>query len=93
MPAYDQNSFTGPQPGSSGSAASARAVTPNDSTNLSYGPARALYVGGAGDVTVIAEFDAGAVTFTAVPAGFILPVRVTRVMAAGTTANAIVALY
>ena len=67
------------------------AVTPSDSTDI--GPARALYVGGAGDVAIIAKGNTAAETLTAVPAGAILPIRVTKVMSTNTTATAIVALY
>ena len=64
--------------------------------------ARALYVGGAGNVAVdmlgtVSGGQAGAtgVVFTAVPAGTILPVSVRRVLnvGAGTTATNIVALF
>lgn len=65
------------------------AVTKSDSTVLSF---QAIYVGGAGDVAISpSESDSGdAVTFTAVPAGAILPVRGRRVMSTNTTATAIV---
>jgi len=67
------------------------AVTPSDATDLTG--ARALYVGGTGDVAVRCIFTStSTVTFVAVPAGTILPLRVTRVMAA-TTATSIVAIY
>lgn len=67
------------------------AVTPSDSTDLTG--ARALYVGGGGDLALRAIHSASAtVTLTAVPGGTIIPVQVTRVMAA-TTATGIVALY
>ena len=67
------------------------AVTPSDSTDLTG--ARGLLVGGAGDVAVrmIGDPDT-TVTLTGVVAGAILPLRVTRVMAA-TTATNITALY
>ena len=69
----------------------AGAITPHDSTLLPR-LTRAIYVGGNGDVTVL--FPGGAVvTFTAVPIGTILPIRVARVNATATTATAMVALY
>ena len=72
-------------------AASAAAVTPNDSVDLDP-PARALYIGVAGDVKVD-MFGAGtAVVFTAMPVGE-HPIRVTRVYSTDTTATNIVALY
>jgi len=67
------------------------AVTPHDTTNLTV-PARALYVGGAGNLVAI-NGSGTAVTFTGLLAGTILPIRTTRVNATNTTASAIVALY
>lgn len=64
-------------------------VTPHD-TNLLEFTTRALYVGNAGDVRV-SPADGGAdVTFFGVDG--VLPIRVRRVLAAGTTATAIVGL-
>jgi hypothetical protein len=80
------------------------AVTPNDTQDLtnpsgnntpSY--AKALYVGGAGNLAVITAGDGTnsgqgtAVTFLNVPVGW-FPVQVRRVMNANTTASDIVAL-
>jgi hypothetical protein len=67
------------------------AITPADATDLSALGIRALWVGGVGNVTVIAANDTTAVTLTAVPAGTLLPILVDRVMTA-TTATAIVGL-
>lgn len=67
------------------------AVTPSDATLLDM--TRGLYVGGAGAVAVLGWDDSVAVTFAAVPAGTILPVRVKKVMSTNTTATNIVALY
>lgn len=72
-------------------AVKAAAVTKSDDTVLSA--TRALYVGGSGDVAVIMVDDTTAVTFSAVPAGTILPLRVTKVMATNTSAANIVALW
>ena len=69
----------------------AAAVTPNDSTDLSK-PARALYIGGAGDVKLNTEAGT-TVTFTGLAAGSVLPVRATRVHSTDTTATNIVAIY
>lgn len=71
-------------------AVGAFAVTKSDSTILAG--VRALYVGGAGDVAVMPVGSTTAVTFSAVPAGSILPVRVSKVMSTNTTATLIVAL-
>lgn len=74
---------------SSGVASTAFAVTPHNSTDFAT-PARGLYVGTTGNVVVVTT--TGAVTFTAVPAGAILPVECTRVNSTGTTASNIVGL-
>ena len=75
-------------------ATSASAVTPSNTTILPD-VTRYVYVGGAGNLTVVMWGDATAtpVLFTAVPAGTTLPIAVVQVMATGTTATAIVALY
>jgi hypothetical protein len=70
-------------------AAGAFAITTSDTGNF-Y--ATALYVGTGGDVKVDTEADDSAVTFTGVPSGSVLPVRVKRVYATGTTASNIVGL-
>ena len=67
------------------------AVTPSDSTDLTT-LARAIYVGGAGNVVAV-QHDGTAVTFTAVPAGTVLPIAVRRINSTSTTAAAIVALH
>jgi len=66
----------------------AEAVTPSDATVLN--PTDAVWVGGAGDLVVVTESGAS-VTF-AVQAGTLLPLSVTKVMAA-TTATGILACY
>jgi hypothetical protein len=82
---FDTGSYRGP-------AADARAVTPADNTALPQGIAKRLYVGGAGDVTVVTL--AGTVaTYKAVPVGTYLRVFVQGVQATGTTATNIVAEY
>lgn len=70
----------------------AAAVTPSDSGNLPASPASAIWVGGAGNLTVI-MYNGATVTFTAVPAGTLLLIRVKQVKATLTTATLIVALY
>jgi hypothetical protein len=69
----------------------AAAVTPSDSTDLATA-ARALYIGGAGDVALV-TVGGDTVTFSALPAGAILPVRVARVRSTNTTATNIIALW
>lgn len=53
--------------------------------------ARSLYIGGTGNVKVDTPVSSG-VVFQSVPAGFILPVCVTKVYRTGTTATNIVAI-
>lgn len=69
----------------------AAAVTPSDTIEL--GPCKALYIGGAGNVSVWMPGRESPVTFFAVPVGTVLPVSARRVLATGTTATNIVALY
>lgn len=66
------------------------AITPG-SDELAVYP-RALYVGVAGDVEVTMLGDGVSATFVGVPAGTILPIRVSHVTA-GTTADSILGLY
>jgi hypothetical protein len=76
--------------GSMGACEALVAITPNDSTDLGE-VTRALYVGTAGDVKVMC-LDSSQVTFTAVPAGTVLPVRIKRVMNTGTTAGSLIGM-
>ncbi len=69
----------------------AAAVTPNDSTDLTF-VTRALYVGAAGTVVVDMAESGTSISFVGVPAGTFLPIRAKRVRATGTTATSIVAL-
>jgi len=63
--------------------AGAVAVTPHDTTFVDL---VGFYVGVTGDVTV--QCVAGtSITFTACPAGMIVPLRVVRIMSTGTTAT------
>lgn len=65
-------------------------VTPSDGTPFAVTP-KALFVGGAGNL--IAKGSDGTSATFAVAAGQILPIRPQYVMATGTTATGIVALY
>lgn len=67
------------------------AVTPSNTTDLTN-VTRALYIGGAGDVTVDMP-DGSTVLFANALAGTILPIRVKRVRSTGTAATGIVALF
>lgn len=66
------------------------AITPSDSTNLTN-MAKSLYIGGAGNVSLITA-KGTTVSFVGLPAGSLIPVQVSRVMATGTTATNIVGL-
>lgn len=66
------------------------AVTPHDTTTLAR-ISRGIYVGVAGNVTVLTE-QGQTVTFVGVPAGTILPIRVQRVNSTNTTATTMLAL-
>jgi len=69
----------------------AAAVTPSDSAQISP-VARALYVGGSGDIKLVTQ-GGTTVTFQDIVAGSILPVRATKVFSTDTTATNIVALF
>lgn len=73
--------------------ANAKAVAGGGATV--FNPPLQLYVGSAGNITVVPYGNVGdaTVTFTAVPAGTILPVLVKQVVAAGLTAGALVGTW
>lgn len=82
-----------PQP-TPGPATRAADVTPNDDNDLPV-ITNGLWVGGAGDVTVIPanNSDSEPVLFAAVAAGTLLPLSVRRVMDTGTDATLIKAFW
>ncbi len=82
--------FEGYSPTLISPASSAAAVTPGASALANT--ARALYVGGAGDLEVT-MLGGQTVIFSSVPAGSIIAVRATHVLNANTTASGIVALW
>ncbi len=67
------------------------AISPHNSNPLTR-VTRAIYVGGAGDITLITE-KGDEVLFKAVPVGTILPVRASIVKATGTGATFLLGLY
>lgn len=73
-------------------AANAVAVTPNDSTDLTY-VSRGIYCGTAGNLAVIMAGNGATVTFVGLAAGSVLSVRASRVMATNTTITSIVNLF
>ncbi len=66
------------------------AITPDDDADLPEAT-RAIFVGAAGAVSAILVSGA-TVTLAGIPAGTVLPVRATRVLATATTAGALVGL-
>ena len=68
------------------------AISPNDTTALTA-LTRAIYVGGAGDISLILAGDTAAVTFKAVPVGTTLDVCASLVKSTGTTATNLLGLY
>ncbi len=80
------------QTGLDSPASNAAAVTPSDTVDLAD-VTRGVYVGVAGDVKVNMATSGTSIVFTAVAAGSILPIRVTRILATGTTATNIVAVW
>lgn len=77
---------------SDGPAVDAKSVTPDDSNDLTRSPARALWVGGAGNLNVD-TLEGTTVVITGVAAGTIVPIAVKRVRNTSTTATSILALY
>ena len=74
-------------------ATKAFAITPDDNTDFAF-TTRALYTGKGGTLVAILADDATEVTFSSLPAGLVLPCRIRRVKATGTTASMdLVGLY
>lgn len=69
-------------------------VTPSDAADLPQ-TAKALWIGGSGTVQVVAVDDTGntGVALGTLGPGTVVPIRVRRVLATGTTASPILALY
>ncbi len=65
-------------------------ITPSDTKPISR--TRALYIGIGGDLAV-AMADHSKAKFIGIKSGAVLPLRVQAVLASGTTATGIVALY
>lgn len=89
-----ENKFQGVNDAVWGPARDLYAITPSDAVDFVNAGIylRRLYVGGAGNLAVIAIDDSAPVTFLNVPAGTTLEVRVRAVMATGTTATGIVGM-
>lgn len=71
-------------------ASTAFTITPDDVTDLPE-ITRSVFVGSAGNVSVVMHSGAQ-LTFQGLAAGTILPIRIRRLRATGTTATAIVGL-
>jgi hypothetical protein len=78
-----------PMPTKSG-ATGAAPITPNDTTDIAT--TKGVYVGGSGNLTAIMS-NGDTVTFIGMSAGMIHPLEVTRILATGTTATNLVAVY
>lgn len=65
-------------------------VVPSDSVPFAVS-IKALYVGGAGDVTAV-MLDGAVVVFKAVPLGTVLPITASRINSTATTATLMVGL-
>jgi hypothetical protein len=65
-------------------------ITPHDTNELAY-VTRAIYVGGAGDITFTTK-GGESVTLKAVPVGTVLPIRA-KLVTTATTATFLVGLY
>ena len=67
---------------------SASAITPNDSTDMATYP-KAVMIAAAGDAVVLParNADGATVTLTGMPAGYVIPFTVRRVLSTGTTAT------
>lgn len=76
------------QPGFPGNAV---AITKSDTTT--YDPPVTVYVGGDGNVAIVAAGGGSAVTFTGLKAGAIVPCMAYKVMSTNTTATALVGIY
>jgi hypothetical protein len=67
-------------------------ATPSDSTDITNGITRAIYVTGAGNVNVNLE-SGGTAVLTGLSAGQYVRVAVSRILATSTTATGVFALY
>lgn len=89
MPATD--TFSDHSTGLTGPVSAAEHITPSNSTDLSH-VTRALYIGGSGDVQVTLA-KGQTVTLAAAAGGAFYPLRITRVLATGTTATGLVGFF
>jgi hypothetical protein len=83
--------FTDRAQSQTGPASLLRPVVPDDAADLPDGAARSLFVGGGGALAVV-DISGRTATILSAPYQY-HPIRVRRVLATGTTATAILALY
>lgn len=91
MPAPEQDAYGQSIP-NWGPGSKLVSITPGDSTDLTASRIRAIYVGGAGDISITALNDTNPVVLPAVPAGTILPIMPKYIRSTGTTATSIVGI-
>ena len=84
------NGVNGDNVGIENPAVDAFAITPSDTADVKE-VTRAIYVGGDSDIAVVMKSGAS-VTLHSVVAGTMIPIRVSRVLATGTTATNLVGL-
>lgn len=80
---FSESSTTGP-------AAFAKVITPADSDLDDV--TRSIYIGGTGNLAVT-MLGGGIVLFSAIPAGTVLPIRVSQIRSTLTTATLIVGMF
>jgi len=73
-------------------ATAAFSITPSDTANLPGNTTGGIWVGGAGNITLLPVNGSAAITLTAVPAGTLLPIVAQKVFAGGTSATQLVGL-
>ena len=72
---------------------SSYSVTPHDTNEIGAFLPRAIYTGSGGAIAMMLEGDIASIVWANVPAGAILPVKARIILATGTTATGIIALY
>jgi predicted S18 family serine protease len=85
------DSFTNYASGLDSPAMNAAAITPSDSVAMEM-TSRGIYVGVGGNISVLTA-GGDTVVFVGVFPGTIIPIRVNRVNATGTTASSLLSLY
>lgn len=68
------------------------AISPSDTVNFTDGACRAIWVGGAGNLSIVPP-QGSAISIVGATAGSVVPISAIRVDAGGTTATSLVAIY